>query len=190
VFRDDEQSVFSERRGTPEVELYSFSLNRNLRNADEIASAFRPLVSAEFTSRSGSGFAVEYVDCPESTVIEAADAAVDALLERGWLPEHIALLTTQHRHPVQLEKADDRTAYWESMWDADMVFYSNVAGFKGLERPAIVLAVDGFHAGVDPRSVMYAGMSRARDELIVVGPRALVEPVLGAKTMKRLIARH
>jgi hypothetical protein len=37
---------------------------------------------------------------------------------------------------------------------------------------------------------MYAGMSRARDELIVVGPRALVEPVLGAKTMKRLIARH
>jgi ATP-dependent exoDNAse (exonuclease V) alpha subunit len=31
-----------------------------------------------------------------------------------------------------------------------------------------VLAVDGFHDGVDPKDVLYVGMSRARDKLIVV----------------------
>ncbi len=32
----------------------------------------------------------------------------------------------------------------------------------------VVLAVDGFHDGVDPKDVLYVGMSRARDKLIVV----------------------
>ena len=34
--------------------------------------------------------------------------------------------------------------------------------------PVVVLAVDGFHEGVDPKDVLYVGMSRARDKLIVV----------------------
>ncbi len=38
-------------------------------------------------------------------------------------------------------------------------------GFKGFDRPVVVLAVDGFREGV-ARDVMYAGLSRARDEPI------------------------
>jgi hypothetical protein len=187
VFRDDEQAVFHERRGVPDLTLDAFALTENLRNADEIAKAFRPLVHANFTSRSGSGFAVEYVDCPTVDVIEAADTAVANLVEgRGWLPEHVALLTTQHRHPVQVEMADDRAGYWQSLWDDDDVFYSTVSGFKGLERPVVVLAVDGFHPGVEPASVLYAGMSRARDLLIVVGESAQLQPIVGDRVMKRL----
>jgi hypothetical protein len=186
VFRDDEQAVFHERRGVPDLPMPAFCLSENLRNADEIAAAFRPLVHAEFSSRSGSGFAVEVVDSTESSVIDAADSAVEDLLDnRGWLPEHIALLTTRHRHPVQLEMADDKAGYWQSLWNDDSVFYSTVAGFKGLERPAVVLAVDGFHPGVDPRSVMYAGMSRARDLLIVVGDVDQLSDIVGDRVMRR-----
>jgi hypothetical protein len=186
VFRDDEQAVFHERRGVPDLELTPFHLAENLRNANEIASAFRPLVTAGFSSRSGSGYEVVFVDCPPgSDVIAAADAEVERLLDRGWLPEHLALLTTQHRHPVQVEMADDKTAYWDSLWDKDMVFYSTVAGFKGLERPAVVLAVDGFHEGVDPRSILYAGMSRARDLLVVVGDQAALAPILVRRGLRR-----
>ena len=126
------------------------------------------------------------MECSAGDVIATADDAVDALLEqRGWLPEHIALLTTRHRHPVQIESAGDKGAYWDDFWGND-VFYSTVAGFKGLERPVIVLTVDGFHNGVDPRSVLYAGMSRARDLLIVVGDPADLEPAVGDKLMRRL----
>jgi hypothetical protein len=186
VFRDDEQAVFHERRGVPDLELAPFHLTENLRNANEIASAFRPLVTAGFSSRSGSGYDVVFVDCPAgSDVIAAADAEVERLLDRGWLPEHLALLTTRHRHPVQVEMADDKTAYWDSLWDKDMVFYSTVAGFKGLERPAVVLAVDGFHEGVDPRSILYAGMSRARDLLVIVGDQAALAPILLRREAQR-----
>ncbi len=135
----------------------------------------------------GEGFPVEYVPCEHDDVMGAADGAAQSLFDdRGWLPEHIALLTTKHRHPVQVEQAHDRVTYWDDLWSANDVFYSTVAGFKGLERPAVVLAVNGFHDGIDPRSVLYAGMSRARDLLIVVGAEDELAAILNDKSMRRL----
>ena len=80
----------------------------------------------------------------------------------------------------------DKDGLLGRLWDSDDVFYSTVAGFKGLERPAVVLVVDGFHDDLDPRNVLYTGMSRARDLLIVVGDPADLEPVVGEKLMRRL----
>jgi superfamily I DNA and RNA helicase len=144
-------------------------------------------VNAEINAKGGSSFPVEYIDCAADEVISTADDVVADLLEnRGWLPENVVLLTTQHRHPVHVELGDDKTAYWKELWATDDVFYSTVAGFKGLERPVVVLAVDGFHATTNSRSLMYTGMSRARDLLIIVGPSGELSRVLDAKTMRRL----
>jgi superfamily I DNA/RNA helicase len=86
-----------------------------------------------------------------------------------WELKEIALLTTKHRHDEHKNRADlDRMGHWDSLWNEDSVFYCSVSGFKGLERSVVVLAVDGFHDGVDPKDVLYVGMSRARDKLIVV----------------------
>jgi ATP-dependent exoDNAse (exonuclease V) alpha subunit len=60
-------------------------------------------------------------------------------------------------------------------------------GFKGLERPVIVLAVDGFHEGV-AREVMYTGLSRARDQLVVCGDLAQIQEAVGKEVAKRLAA--
>jgi hypothetical protein len=187
VFRDDEQTVFSDRRGRPDLPLVPLVLSDNLRNSRQIVDTFRPLVDAEIIAKGGSSFPVEYIECAADEVISTADDVVADLLEnRGWLPEHVALLTTQHRHPVHVELGYDKTAYWKELWATDDVFYSTVVGFKGLERPAIVLAVDGFHPTASPRGVMYTGMSRARDLLIIVGPPGVLTEVLDAKTMRRL----
>ena len=187
VFRDDDQSVFSQRRGRPDLPMVRLVLDENLRNAQQIVDTFRPLIHSAVSARGGEGFPVEYVDCPPDAVMDQADEAVQSLVERrGWLPEHVALLTTKHRHPVHVERGADKTEYWQDLWSSDDVFYSTVAGFKGLERPVVVLAVDGFHDGAPPASVLYAGMSRARDLLIVVGPSAVIAPVLGDKGMRRL----
>ncbi|MGH3948551.1 MAG: ATP-binding domain-containing protein [Pseudonocardiaceae bacterium] len=43
-------------------------------------------------------------------------------------------------------------------------------GSTGLERPAVVLAVNGFTEPDMTRSLLYVGMSRARDLLVVCGP--------------------
>jgi superfamily I DNA/RNA helicase len=166
--------------------LVPLVLDENLRNSIQVVDSFRPLISRDVITRGRRGDPIEYVPCATGEAIAVADAVVEELLEnRGWLPEHIALLTTQHRHPVQLEFAGDKSAYWEDFWRND-VFYSTVAGFKGLERPVVVLAVDGFHEGISPASVMYAGMSRARDLLIVVGAEQLLGEAVGDKLMRRL----
>jgi len=62
----------------------------------------------------------------------------------------------------------DRLNHWRSLWEDDDVFYCTVGGFKGLERPVVVLAVDGFHNDIDRNDVLYVGMSRARDKLVIV----------------------
>lgn len=171
VFRDDEQAVFTERKGRPDVDLVPFILDENLRNTRQIVDAFRPLISARPVARGGQGPEVEIVTCPAQDVMGTADDMVADLHDRrGYLPEHIALLTTLHRHNVQRELDADKAAYWQEFLDGNDVFYSTVSGFKGLERPAIVLAIDGFHEGVNPASVRYAGMSRATELLIVVQP--------------------
>ena len=75
--------------------------------------------------------------------MSVGDDQVEALLEEGWRPEDVALLTTGSRHPEQTERQDDgHDAYWDSFWDADQVFYGHVLGFKGLERRAVVLVVN------------------------------------------------
>ena len=189
VFRDDEQSVFADRLGRPRLPMVHLTLDHNLRNARQIVDTFRPLLRTPVTSMGGDGFPVEFVD---ATAIDAdiygaaSDVAMTLIDERGWLPEQVALLTTRHRHPVHVELAADRARYWDLLWSADDVFYATVNGFKGLERPAVVLAVDGFHDGTDPRTVMYAGMSRASDLLIVVADPGPLAAVVGEKTMRRL----
>ena len=192
-FRDDEQSVFSDRKGRPDLPLTPLVLDENLRNAKQIVDTFRPLLTSPVTAMGGDGFPVQYVPCEpdddmgNANVISMADTMVMALHDHGgWLPEHIALLTTKHRHPEQLLQAEDKVAYWNGLWSDHTVFYSTVSGFKGLERPVVVLAVNGFHDGIDPRSVLYAGMSRARDLLVVVGSPDELATILTPKMMRRL----
>ncbi|MFZ4485706.1 MAG: NERD domain-containing protein [Candidatus Nanopelagicales bacterium] len=187
VFRDDEQVVFSDRKGRPDLPLTPLVLDENLRNAKQIVDTFRPLLTSPVTAMGGDGFPVRYIRCDPDAVMDAADTAVMTLHDHGgWLPEHIALLTTKHRHPVQAQQADDKVAYWDGLWADHTVFYSTVSGFKGLERPVVVLAVNGFHDGIDPRSVLYAGMSRARDLLVVVGAPDELAMILTPKMMRRL----
>jgi ATP-dependent exoDNAse (exonuclease V) alpha subunit len=51
-----------------------------------------------------------------------------------------------------------------------------VGGFKGLERPVVVLAIDGFHKDTEKDDVLYVGISRARDKLVVVAiPEVIYE---------------
>lgn len=79
-------------------------------------------------------------------------------------------------------------AYWDSFFAAGDVFYGHVLGFKGLERPVIVLAVNGYRDTDRAREMLYVGLSRARTLLVLVGERALVESVGGGGVRARLHA--
>jgi hypothetical protein len=175
VFRDAEQRVF-DRDGMPEIDLVPITLDQNIRNSRQIGLAVNGLASEKMRLLGGEGPDVRWIDVPMDQALATADDQVDPLLGEGWEPQDIALLTTQNRHPVHAERASaGKEDYWDTLFDNTDIFYSTVSGFKGLERPVVVLAIDGFHEGVNPREVLYVGMSRARDLLIVCGPKGILD---------------
>lgn len=186
VFSDEGQRVF-DRHGSPPVPLVPLILDHNLRNTRQIANAFQPLVDHPMRFLGGEGPAVTFVACSREDAMERGDDEVDKLLESGWRPEDVALLTTGSRHPEQIERqAAGHRAYWDSFWDADQVFYGHVLGFKGLERRAVVLVVNDQGRIERSRERLYVGLSRARDQLVVCGDPDFLREVGGADLASRL----
>ena len=186
VFTDEGQRVFS-RHGSPPVPLVPLVLDHNLRNTRQIANAFQPLVDHPMRFLGGEGPAVKFVASTQDDAMNAGDDEVELLLEEGWRPEDVALLTTGTRHPEQKERqAAGNAGYWDSFWDADQVFYGHVLGFKGLERRAVVLVVNEVSAFERSRERLYVGLSRARDQLVVCGDPDFIREVGGPDLARRL----
>ncbi|RDH76911.1 nuclease [Mycolicibacterium moriokaense] len=186
VFTDEGQRVFS-RHGSPPVPLAPLILDHNLRNTRQIANAFQPLVDHPMRFLGGEGPAVTFVACSREGAMDVGDDEVDKLLDEGWRPEDVALLTTGSRHPEQKERqAAGSAAYWDSFWDAEQVFYGHVLGFKGLERRAVVLVVNETSQFERSRERLYVGLSRARDQLVVCGDPDFIREVGGPDLARRL----
>ena len=160
---------------------------RSLRNTKQIHESFGPLAPSRMYSRGGDGPTVRFLDASEQDPLDVADDEVDRLLDAGWDPKHVALLTTGHRHPIQVERPDfhDQDGYWRTYWDDD-VFYGHVLGCKGLERRAVVLCLNEDGSRDRARERLYVGMSRATDELVVVGDPETVRRVAGDDVARRL----
>ena len=187
VYSDENQRIFA-RFGRPPVQLVPLMLDHCLRNTRQIHEAFGPLAPSRMYASGGDGPAVRFVPASPQDAIGVADDEVDALLEAGWRPGNVCLLTTGHRHPVQIERTDfhDQDGYWKTFWDTDDVFYGHVLGCKGLERRAVVLCLNEREARDRARERLYVGMSRATDELVVVGDPAMVRAIAGDQVAHRL----
>jgi hypothetical protein len=187
VFSDENQRIFA-RFGRPPVELVPLVLDHNLRNTKQILESFGPLAPSRMYARGGEGPAVRFVAATTEEAVAVADDQVDALLDEGWKPGGICLLTTGHRHPVQLERTDfhDHDGYWRTFFDDDDVFYGHVLGCKGLERAAVVLCVNEDGSRDRSRERLYVGMSRATDQLVVVGDPEVVRRIGGEAVARRL----
>lgn len=186
VFSDEGQRVF-DRHGSPPVPLVPLILDHNLRNTRQIANAFQPLVDHPMRFLGGEGPAVTFVPCSRDEAMGVGDDQVDELLESGWRPEDVALLTTGSRHPEQIERQRaGHREYWDSFWDAAQVFYGHVLGFKGLERRAVVLVVNDESKFERSRERLYVGLSRARDQLVVCGDPDFIRDVGGPELAGRL----
>jgi hypothetical protein len=186
VYSDENQRIFA-RFGQPPVPLVPLVLDHNLRNTQQIARAFGPLAPMRMHLRGGAGSDVRFVACSGADAISTADDQVDLLLEEGWRPEHVALLTMGSRHPAQVERqeADGHVGYWRSFWDDEDVFYGHVLGCKGLERRAVVLCVNAKSTD-RAREMLYVGMSRATDQLVVVGDPDFIRGIGGDQVAHRL----
>lgn len=190
VFLDEEQKVFA-RDGVAPIDAPPLRLSKNVRSTKQIAQLSGALRADTVTPRGGVGPAVRLVPAGSDDAVEAADEALDALLDEGWDPGQVALLTTGSRHPMQREVVDHRgyAGYWDEFFAEADVFYGHVLGFKGLERTVVVLTVNGFREDEDAdyaRRLLYTGTSRARVLLVVVGERDVIEEIGGEAVRRRL----
>ena len=187
VYTDENQRVFA-RFGRPPVPLVPLVLDHNLRNTRQIADVFAPLTPMRMRPMGGEGPAVRLVACAADEAVERADDVVEELLDRGWRQRDVALITTGARHPVQVERFDehDPQAYWRSFWEDDDVFYGHVLGCKGLERRVVVLCVNEHEPRDRAKEKLYVGLSRATDELVVVGDPEVIRRTAGDAVIDRL----
>ncbi len=185
AFLDEAQRVF-DRRGEVPIPLPPIVLDENIRNTRQIAQVFGSLGAAQAIYRGMKGPPVRFIPCPQDEAIDQADSQVDRLLGEGWGPGQIALLVTGTRHQLQKEMIDYHgwDGYWDAFFAAGDVFYGHVLGFKGLERPVVVLAVNGLR----DESRLYVGLSRARSCLVVCGDLDQIAAVGGAGLRQRLKA--
>lgn len=188
VYSDENQRLFA-RYGEPPVPLVPLVLDHNLRNTRQILDAFAPLAPSRMRPRGSDGPRVRFVEASLEGAVSAADDQIEQLLEEeGWPQEHVCLLTTGKRHPVQVERAGDgdQEAYWRTFWDTDDVFYGHVLGCKGLERRVVVLCVNDDGSRERATERLYVGMSRATDLLVIVGDPEIIRAVGGNEVATRL----
>ena len=189
AFLDEAQRVFN-RYGQVPIPLPPIVLDENIRNTKQIAQVFGSLGVAQARYRGMNGPPVRFVQCRPEEAIHEADSQIDRLLTEGWEPGQIALLVTGKRHQLQKETLDYHgwDGYWDAFFAGEDVFYGHVLGFKGLERPVVVLAVNGLRDESRGREYLYVGLSRARSCLVVCGDLDHITAVGGEGIRRRLEA--
>jgi hypothetical protein len=124
---------------------------------------------------------IQLVPASAEGALDAAEEAVDLLLDAGRAPGDVLVLTTGEPHPwATHELSFGETAYWAQHDAGDDVFYADAAvADRAGSRPVVVVALNG---GPEAAAVTALSLahSRAGALLIVCGDPERINSVLGA----------
>ncbi|MFK0015558.1 hypothetical protein [Streptomyces sp. NPDC091027] len=124
---------------------------------------------------------VQLIPASVEGALDAAEEAVDLLLDAGRAPGDILVLTTGDPHPwAAHELSFGEAAYWALHDAGDDVFYADAARLERAAcRPVVVFAANG--GPVDTvAGVLPVALARAGALLIVCGDPQQINSVLGA----------
>ncbi|WP_406174226.1 hypothetical protein [Streptomyces sp. NBC_00996] len=122
---------------------------------------------------------IQLIPASAQGALDAAEEAVDLLLDSGRAPGEVLVITTGEPHPwAAHELSFGDAAYWAQHDAGDDVFYADasVAG-RAASRPVVVVAVNG---GPDAAAASALALGRAGALLIVCGDPQQINSVLGA----------
>ena len=188
AFGDSHQGIFRQATDIPLVTC-ELHLDTNLRNSLPIAQLAALCLDEPLLLSGLDGLPARFVETTNDEAIATADQVVNQLLNDGWAPSDICVLTTGSRHPIQREQTDlDRSAYWDAFFEGNEVFYGHVLGFKGLERRVIVLAVNGWKMEDQKKEMLYTAITRARDLLVICADKETLKHGGGKEFVKKLVS--
>ncbi|MEV8535443.1 hypothetical protein [Streptomyces sp. NPDC051211] len=124
---------------------------------------------------------IQLIPASAEGALDAAEEAVDLLLDTGRAPGDILVLTTGDPHPwAAHELSFGETAYWAQHDARDDVFYADAAQVeRAAGRPVVVFAANGGALESAARALPVA-LARAGALLIVCGDPEQINSVLGA----------
>ncbi|MFF6998330.1 hypothetical protein ACFY93_25670 [Streptomyces sp. NPDC008313] len=123
---------------------------------------------------------IQLIPASAEGALDAAEEAVDLLLESGRAPGEVLVITTGEPHPwAAHELSFGEAAYWAQHDAGDDVFYTDAeAAGRAKSRPVAVVAVNGgSDAGV--AAALPLALGRAGALLIVCGDPQQINSVLG-----------
>lgn len=124
---------------------------------------------------------IQLIPASAAGALDAAEEAVDLLLESGRAPGEVLVITTGEQHPwATHELSFGESAYWAQHDAGDDVFYADATGAsRAASRPVVVVAVNGGSAAAVAEALPLAH-TRAGALLIVCGDPQQINSVLGA----------
>ncbi|MDQ0583915.1 hypothetical protein QF030_006093 [Streptomyces rishiriensis] len=124
---------------------------------------------------------VQLIPASAEGALDAAEEAVDLLLDSGRTPGDVLVITTGERHPwATHELSFGEAPYWAQHDAGDDVFYADAAAVERAGvRPVVVVAVNG---GPDTVAATVLPLARARAAalLIVCGDPQQINAALAA----------
>ncbi|MER5373064.1 hypothetical protein [Streptomyces sp. NPDC002553] len=124
---------------------------------------------------------IQLIPASAEGALDAAEEAVDLLLDSGRAPGEVLVLTTGEQHPwAAHELSFGEASYWAQQDAGDDVFYAAAAAVdRAAVRPVVVVAVNGGPDTVAATALPLAH-KRAGTLLIVCGDPQQINAVLGA----------
>ncbi|MFG2129600.1 hypothetical protein ACGFNV_17615 [Streptomyces sp. NPDC048751] len=124
---------------------------------------------------------VQLIPASAEGALDAAEEAVDLLLDSGRAPGEVLVITTGEQHPwATHELSFGETSYWAQHDARDDVFYADAAVVgRATSRPVVVVALNGGPDTVAAAALPLA-LGRAGALLIVCGDPQQINAVLGA----------
>ncbi|MFB6908857.1 hypothetical protein ACFCWB_31750 [Streptomyces bacillaris] len=124
---------------------------------------------------------LQLIPAPAGGALDAAEEAVDLLLDSGRAPGDILVLTTGEQHPwATHELSFGEAAYWAQQDAGDDVFFADASAVdRAKPRPVVVVAVNG-DAGETVARALPVARDRAAALLIVCGDPQTINSALGA----------
>ncbi|MCQ8772649.1 hypothetical protein [Streptomyces telluris] len=139
-----------------------------------------PRPAAAQPAAPAAGPQVQLIPASVQGALDAADEAVDLLLDTGRAPGEILVLTTGDPHPwAAHELSFGEASYWAQHDARDDVFYAAADAERAGARPVVVVAVNGGADDAVTRALP-AAMGRAGGLLIVCGDPQRVNALISA----------
>lgn len=123
---------------------------------------------------------VQLIPASAEGALDAAEEAVDLLLDSGRAPGDVLVVTTGEQHPwATHELSFGEASYWAQHDARDDVFYAGAEAVgRASERPVVVVALNGGSASA-ASTVLPLAQARAGALLICCGDPQQINAVLG-----------